>query len=159
MTTVDQDTLAGLVRDSVEMSLRHVDAGGIPFTALVADRHGRVLGSGVNRVAEDSDPTAHAEVVAIREATRGLGAPTLGGATLIASGEPCGMCYVAALFAGLRRVVYAVDRDGAARAGFDYRGTYDLFARDPRQWPFEVRHVEVDGAARPFDAWLQRRGR
>lgn len=154
----DQTVLADLVGQAVDMSLRHVQAGGIPFTALVADRRGAVLGAGVNRVAEDSDPTAHAEVVAIREATRGLGAPALHGATLIASGEPCGMCYVAALFAGVRRIVYATDRDRAAQVGFDYRGTYDLFAQDPRSWPFEVRQLAVESADGPFQEWLRRRG-
>lgn len=154
----DDVIIRQLVQQAVQMSLRHVSSGGIPFTALVADRRGNVLGSGVNRVMEDSDPTAHAEVVAIRQATQQLRAPSLQGATLIASGEPCGMCYVTALFAGVRRVVFAVDRHGAARGGFDYRSSYDIFATDPQSWPIKVTHLEPAEANRPFEAWMQRHG-
>lgn len=123
-----------LMEATVASALEHVHKGGIPFSALVVDQDGIILGRGVNRVREHHDPTAHAEVEAIRDACRSHKTTRLEGMTLLASGEPCAMCYVSALHAGLAQVFYAVDRDEAATHGFDYRGTYGLFAQDPRNW-------------------------
>lgn len=154
----DRQLLERLVDQVVELSVQHVASGGIPFTALVTDSQGNVLGSGANRVLADSDPTAHAEVVAIRNAARNQGASSLHGTTLIASGEPCAMCYMSALWAGIGQIVFAVDRHGAAKAGFDYRSSYDLFASDPMNWPINVCRHSTDNAFRPFELWRQRRG-
>ncbi len=123
-----------LMEEAVAFSMDHVHDGGIPFTALVVDRDGVILGRGVNRVREHHDPTAHAEVEAIRDACRAHGTTHLSGTTLLASGEPCAMCYMTALYAGISQVFFAVDRDEAAAHGFDYRGTYRLFAHDPQTW-------------------------
>lgn len=146
------------MEDTVALSLRHVQGGGIPFAALVIDEHGMVLGRGVNRVREHLDPTAHAEVEAIREACRRAGATRLSGATLLASGEPCAMCYLSALSAGIPRIRFAVDRDEAAAHGFDYRGTYSLLAREPLDWPgLAVARHTVPRALEPFQAYSARR--
>ncbi|MCM2506045.1 nucleoside deaminase [Aureimonas altamirensis] len=126
--------LAQLMSEAVSFSTEHVHAGGIPFTAFVVDAAGNILGRGVNRVREHHDPTAHAEVEAIRDACRTNGTPHLHGATLLASGEPCAMCYMSAFYAGISQVLFAADRDEAAAHGFDYRGSYALFADDPRNW-------------------------
>jgi tRNA(Arg) A34 adenosine deaminase TadA len=134
MTAAVSTRLTGLMQEAVAFSSEHVQGGGIPFTALVVDRDGAVLGRGVNRVREQNDPTAHAEVEAIRDACRTQATPHLGGAILLASGEPCAMCYMNALYAGVSQVFFAVDRDEAAAHGFDYRGTYALFTDDPRTW-------------------------
>jgi guanine deaminase len=123
-----------LMDEVLAFSLSHVHEGGLPFAALVADQNGTILGRGVNRVRERHDPTAHAEVEAIRNACRTHGTPNLSGATLLASGEPCAMCYMSARFAGIAHVIFAADRDEAAEQGFDYRSTYRLFAEDPRHW-------------------------
>ncbi|MBB6486897.1 nucleoside deaminase [Rhizobium lusitanum] len=124
-----------LMEETVAFSVDHVHDGGIPFTALVIDQAGAIVGRGVNRVRELYDPTAHAEVEAIRDACRAHGATHLHGATLLASGEPCAMCYMSALYAGISQVFFfAVDRDEAAAQGFDYRSTYSLFANDPQTW-------------------------
>jgi len=142
---------------AVELSSSHVAAGGIPFAAVVVDpRHG-VVGSGVNRVAVDRDPTAHAEVTAMRAAYAGQGDFSLAGCTLLASGEPCALCYTAALWFNIDRIVFAVDRHGAAAAGFDYRGSYDIFAVQPADWSIDVRHLPVAGGNEPFDRWRARR--
>ena len=110
--------------------------GGIPFSAFVIAPNGEVLGRGVNRVREHHDPTAHAEVEAIRDACRTRKTPYLQGTTLLASGEPCAMCYMNALYAGISRVLFAVDRDEAAAHGFDYRGGYAMFGANPCAWTF-----------------------
>ena len=126
--------LTELMEEAVAFSVQHVHDGGIPFTALVVDRDGVVLGRGVNRVREHHDPTAHAEVEAIRDACRRHGTTHLHGATLLASGEPCALCYMSAHYSGIAQVLFAADREEAAAHGFDYRGTYRLFAQDPLTW-------------------------
>lgn len=143
---------------AVTAATANVTDGGGPFAALVV-RDGVVIATGHNRVTRDLDPTAHAEVVAIREACRTLGTFVLTGTTLYSSCEPCPLCLAAALWARVDAVAYAADRDDAARAGFDDRAFYDLFARDRRSWDTDVVELRVDGASAPFDAWLAHDGR
>jgi guanine deaminase len=145
------ELLTQRMKEVVDYSAEHVHGGGIPFTAFVVDAHGTVLGRGVNRVREHHDPTAHAEVEAIRDACRTAGTPHLRGLTLLASGEPCAMCYLSALYAGIEQVYFAVDRNEAAAHGFDYRGTYSLFSRDPLAWQSPAaRKLSVPEGMQPF---------
>ena len=142
------------MKEAVSQSTEQVHGGGIPFTALVVDANGAVLGRGVNRVREHHDPTAHAEVEAIRDACSTAGTPYLRGLTLLASGEPCAMCYLSALYAGISHVFFAVDRDEAAAHGFDYRGTYSLFSSDPLDWQSPAAcKLPVPEGMRPFLAF------
>ena len=143
-----------LMEEAVALSVDHVHDGGIPFTALVVDQKGVSLGRGVNRVREQHDPTAHAEVEAIRDACRTHGTSHLHGTTLLASGEPCAMCYVSAVYAGISQIFFAADRNEAAAHGFDYRGTYQLFADDPKTWRSPaVSKLAVSEGLRPFLAF------
>jgi guanine deaminase len=145
------------MEEAVAFSMDHVHEGGIPFTALVVDPKGFVLGRGVNRVREHHDPTAHAEVEAIRNACSTRGTSNLTGATLLASGEPCAMCYMIARFAGIAQVFFAADRNEAAEHGFDYRSTYCLFAEDPRIWKTPaVEKLSVPSRLQPFQAFSSR---
>lgn len=150
--SAETDKLFGkLMEEAVAFSINHVHDGGIPFTALIVDRNGAMLGRGVNRVREHHDPTAHAEVEAIRDACRTHGTTHLRGTTLLASGEPCAMCYVSAAYAGVSRILFAVDRDEAAVHGFDYRGSYSLLADDPKTWGQpSVARLSVEEGLRPF---------
>lgn len=149
--------LAQLMQAAVAYSTEHVHSGGIPFTAFVVDHHGKVVGRGVNRVREHCDPLAHAEVEAVRDACRHAGSASLHGMTLLASGEPCAMCYMSALYAGISRVLYAVDRDEAAAQGFDYRSTYALYQSDPREWrALGVGKLAVPDGLQPFKAFRAR---
>jgi guanine deaminase len=134
-------------------------AGG-PFGAVVV-RDGVVLGEGVNRVTTDLDPTAHAEVVAIRAACRGVGDFALRGATVYASCEPCPLCVAASLWARADAVVFAADRHAAAAAGFDDAAFHDLFDTSPDSaaWPMRRRHHPTARAEEPFDAWRASDGR
>ncbi|OZA30055.1 MAG: tRNA-specific adenosine deaminase [Hydrogenophilales bacterium 17-61-9] len=147
-------SLAQRMKEVVAFSTEHVHGGGIPFTAFVLDADGAILGCGVNRVREHHDPTAHAEVVAIRDACRTVGAAHLHGMTLLASGEPCAMCYLSAHFTGISRVFFAIGRDEAAAHGFDYRSSYALFANDPLAWhsPIAAKLPVADGL-HPFLAF------
>ncbi|WP_286929589.1 MULTISPECIES: nucleoside deaminase [Aeromicrobium] len=140
---------------TIDLAVENVEAGGGPFAALLV-RDGEVVATGQNRVTRDFDPTAHAEVVAIREAGRALGDFSLAGLTLYASCEPCPMCLAASLWARVDRVVYAADRDDAADGGFDDREFYELFARDRATWGIPVVSARTEAASRPFAAWLER---
>src|SRR5690606_1587565 len=96
---------------------------GGPFGALVV-RAGEVLATGENRVLSSHDPTAHAEIVALRAAALRAGTHELRGATLYASCEPCPMCLAAAWWARVDRVIFAATREDAAAAGFDDAAIY-----------------------------------
>jgi guanine deaminase len=140
--------------EAVALAGTNVAEGGGPFGAVVV-RDGTVVSRGTNRVTRDHDPTAHAEVVAIRGACRSLGVFSLAGATLYASCEPCPLCVAASLWARLDRVVFAADRHDAARGGFDDRAFYELFEQPDRTtWPTRVEGLALEGRGQPFDAWL-----
>ncbi|MDF9717743.1 nucleoside deaminase [Nocardioides sp. ChNu-153] len=138
---------------AVALAVENVADGGGPFGAVVV-RDGEVVATGQNRVTPTLDPTAHAEVQAIRAACRALGDFSLAGCELFSSCEPCPMCVAASLWARVDRVVYAADRDDAAHGGFDDRAFYDLLAAPREQWAMPVVQVRPDDAAAPFDAWL-----
>jgi guanine deaminase len=147
MTDDDQHWLDVAVRRATS----NVAEGGGPFGAVVV-RDGELLGTGENRVTRDLDPTAHAEVLAIRRSCQAVGDFSLAGGTLYTSCEPCPMCMSSALWARIGRVVYAADRHDAARGGFDDREFYDLFARERSTWPIPVE--SAGSRPEPFEAWL-----
>lgn len=141
--------------ESVRLATENVAVGGGPFGALVV-RDGRVLGSGTNQVTPTHDPTAHAEITAIRAACSEIENFRLDGCTLVSSCEPCPLCLAASLWARVGAVVYAADRHDAAAAGFDDRAFYDLFERPRSDWDIPIRRVASDEGERPFSAWLAR---
>ncbi|MGW2395705.1 nucleoside deaminase [Kitasatospora sp. NPDC001664] len=151
---ISESELTEYVREAVRISREHVARGGIPFSGVVVN-HGRILGTGFNRVREDNDPTAHAEVVALRQAAATYGLHATAGATLIASGEPCALCYMASLYFNVSHIVHAVDRLTAARYGFDYTGSYSIFADDPESWPLRVTSLRTSGDTEPFEDFLR----
>ncbi len=111
---------------TVLLAQQRVDEGGLPFSSIVVDQHGNCIGEGVNQVNELHDCTAHAEIQAIRAAAKYLGRANLAGATLFASGEPCGLCYRAIRLAGINQVVVLLDRHVVKQLGYDYLWTYEL---------------------------------
>lgn len=143
---------------AIELATLNVADGGGPFGAVVV-HDGLVVAEGQNRVTASLDPTAHAEVVAIRAACQAIGDFSLAGTTLYASCEPCPLCLSAALWARVDRVVYAADRDDAARGGFDDREFYELFGRDRDTWHIVFESVRPSNAPEPFDAWLAHENR
>lgn len=143
--------VTGYLTEAVALAERNVAAGGGPFGALVVTADGTVH-EGVNRVTRDNDPTAHAEVVAIRTAAAETKNFDLSGAVLYASCEPCPLCLAAALWARIDRVYFAADRHGAAAAGFDDAVFYEYFdGSRPELLP--VSHTPVPTSGSPFDAW------
>ena len=142
------------IERTIQLAVENVARGGGPFGALIV-RDGELIAEGQNRVTANLDPTAHAEVTAIRAACQAVGDFSLAGATLYTSCEPCPLCLSAALWARVDRVVFAANRDDAARGGFDDREFYELFARDRSTWPMGVDSVRPENAPQPFDAWLE----
>ena len=139
---------------AVDLATANVARGGGPFGAVVV-RDEVVIGEGANRVTADLDPTAHAEVVAIRAACLRVESFSLAGATLYASCEPCPLCLSASLWARVDAVVAAADSGAAARAGFDdenFRvGSVVARTRRRAQWPPAPRappHAPLGGALR-----------
>ncbi|UYQ60623.1 nucleoside deaminase [Streptomyces peucetius] len=145
--------------EAIRLATDSVANGGGPFGALVA-KDGEVVAIGNNQVTASLDPTAHAEVSAMRAACKQLGTFSLKGCVLITSCEPCPMCLSSALWARVDRIVYAADRHDAAVAGFDDRRFYDLFETKPASmWPMQVEHLDLPNRTAPFDAWLARSDR
>lgn len=134
---------ARLAREGVEKG-----EGG-PFGAVVVGDGGRILGAAYNRVLATNDPTAHAEILAIREACRQLGSFHLTGCEIYTTCEPCPMCLAAIHWARLDRVYYAQTRDDAAAIGFADRRLYGAMAAP--QIPLE--RVSCDAAAEAFRLW------
>ncbi|MGP5735566.1 deaminase [Candidatus Corynebacterium faecigallinarum] len=142
--------------EAVNACIAHVENGGLPFVGVLADDRGqRISGFGVNRVAETGDPTAHAEIVAMREAEYPHGARILDGATLLATGEPCGLCYRYAVAHGVSRVFVTIDRDTVAQHGFDYRGSYQHFGVTDCQRITLFHPLPVDRGIDPFTLFLK----
>jgi guanine deaminase len=149
---------AGYLARAVELAVRSVGSAGGPFGALVVAPGGRVF-EGTNRVTASNDPTAHAEVVAIREACRGLGTYQLSGCVLYSSCEPCPLCLSAALWARLDRVYFAADRHDAAGAGFDDAAFYDYFHGRGDASLLPVEQIAVPESVEPFRSWASLDGR
>jgi guanine deaminase len=141
------------LRRAVELGAETMRAGrGGPFGAVVV-LGGKAIGEGANTVIDSSDPTAHAEVAAIRAACAAGRTFSLAGATLFASSEPCPMCLAAIYWARIERIVFAVDRAAAAAAGFDDAFFYDELGRRPEERRVAMRQCELPGAASLFDEW------
>ena len=141
------------MHDAIRLAREHMHAGdGGPFGALVV-KDGQVVGRGWNQVTTANDPTAHAEVVAIRDACRRLGNFSLAGCELYTSCEPCPMCLAAIYWARLDRVFFAGTRDDAAAAGFD-----DDFLYREMPLPIEARKLPMTAllraeAQKVFNEW------
>lgn len=149
VTDIDREFL----EEAVEHARKNVLEGGGPFGAVIVE-NGVVVARAANRVTLDNDPTAHAEVLAIRAACKERGDFQLRGMTLYSSCEPCPMCLATALWSRVDRVFFAGDRHDAARGGFDDLAFYELFATPREQWDTAVLEVRTENPAAPFDEWL-----
>jgi len=152
MTDLSPDDRRHLAH-AVALSRQHMEQGeGGPFGAVIV-RAGRVLAEGWNQVTSAKDPTAHAEVVAIRRACQSLGDFSLEGATLYTSCEPCPMCLASAYWARVSRIVYANTRDDAAAIGFDDKLIYDEIPKPVAARIVPTLHAPTAEARAVFEAW------
>lgn len=133
---------------TLQLAIGNVHDHGGPFAALIVTADGREF-PGVNRVTANNDPTAHAEVMAIRTACSALSHFDLTGATLYSSCEPCPLCLSAALWARVDRVLFAADRFDAAAAGFDDAEFYRFFAQPVEERSMKVSQHPLAGSTSP----------
>lgn len=153
--SADTTALTVVMAQAVDACTEHVDAGGLPFVGVVVNADGEMVsGFGVNRVAETGDPMAHAEVVAMRDAMTRYGLDSLTGYTLLATGEPCGLCYRYAIDHGIDIIYVAVDREEVASLGFDYRSSYPAFGITDTQRTELFRSLPVEHGIDPFAHYL-----
>jgi tRNA(Arg) A34 adenosine deaminase TadA len=141
------------LQEAIDLAVDNVESGlGGPFAALIVEDD-TVLATGTNRVTTVQDPTAHAEITAIRAACKERGHFELDGCTLYSTCEPCPMCLGAIYWARLDRVVYAASRTDAAEAGFDDNHIYQELDKPPADRTLPMEQNKTDDAHRPFDAW------
>ena len=138
---------------AIELSIENVRTGrGGPFGAVVV-KDGKIIAEGANNVTATNDPTAHAEVVAIREACKKLGAFELAGCEIYTSCEPCPMCLGAIYWARPDRVFYGNTAADAARAGFDDSHIYTEISRGHGERKIPMEQLMRDEAIEGFRAW------
>ncbi len=144
-----------LMARAIKLSEESVRNGGGPFGAVIA-KDGKLIAEASNCVTIDCDPTAHAEVSAIRKATKELGTFDLKGCVIYTSCEPCPMCLGAIYWARLDKIFYANDRKDAAAIGFDDDFIYKEIELDPdkRKKPSEI--LMRDEASKAFRMWTEK---
>jgi tRNA(Arg) A34 adenosine deaminase TadA len=142
------------LRRAIALATDNVRSGkGGPFGAVIA-QDGRILGEGANTVTGSNDPTAHAEVNAIRAAARALGTFSLAGCQLYTSCEPCPMCLAAAYWARVDAIYYGACAADAARAGFDDAFLYEEMRKDIPARKLPATQLLGDEAWASFAAWI-----
>lgn len=137
---------------AINLSIENVANGGGPFGAVIV-RNGEVIATGVNRVTANNDPTAHAEVSAIREACAKLGNFKLEGCTIYTSCEPCPMCLSAIYWAGISRIFYGNTKADAKAINFDDSFIYDEIALPYAQRSIPCNNIMREKALSAFRAW------
>jgi tRNA(Arg) A34 adenosine deaminase TadA len=143
-----------LLRRAIQQATENVVSGkGGPFAAVVV-RDGRIVGEGANSVTATNDPTAHAEVNAIRAAAQALGTFSLAGCELYSSCEPCPMCLAAAYWARVDAVYFGASASDAARAGFDDAFLYGEFCKGSADRKLRATQLLQDEAWASFAAWM-----
>jgi guanine deaminase len=143
------------LRRAISLATQNVTSGkGGPFGAVIVS-DGKIVGEGVNSVTATNDPTAHAEVNAIRAAAQALGTFTLADCTLYTSCEPCPMCLAAAYWARISAIYYGACAGDAARAGFDDAFLYSEMCRDHAARAIQSTRLLGEEALESFQAWIK----
>ncbi|MBM3523072.1 MAG: nucleoside deaminase [Alphaproteobacteria bacterium] len=145
---IDDDAL----RRAIALASASVARGGGPFGAVVV-KDGRIVGEGSNRVTLENDPSAHAEIVALRDACRRLGTFKLDGAVVYSSCEPCPMCWSAIQWSRAARVCFGASQEDAAAAGFDDAVFWREVTLPPERRAVRSERRLPREALAPFDAW------
>ena len=141
-----------LMQMAIKRSVENVAKGGGPFGAVIA-KDGKVIAEASNSVTSSNDPTAHAEINAIREATKKLGTFDLSGCEIYSSCEPCPMCLGAIYWARLDKLYFAGTKTDAMEAGFDDSFIYDELKLDYADRKLYTRQMMREKAKEAFDKW------
>jgi len=138
---------------AIELAQRNVTENkGGPFGAVIV-KDGEIIGQGANLVTDTNDPTAHAEIVAIREATNKIGSFSLEGCEIYASCEPCPMCLGAIYWAHIDKLYYAATKDDASKSDFDDSLIYKELSLPKDQRSLSSLQIMRDDAVRVFEQW------
>ena len=140
------------MQQAIDLSIENVANDGGPFGAVIV-RDGEVIATGTNRVTATCDPTAHAEVSAIRAACAKLGDFKLAGCTIYSSCEPCPMCLSALYWAGVERIFYGNTKEDAKAVNFDDSFIYDQIALDYSERSIPCINIMREQALAGFKAW------
>ena len=143
---------AKFMQMAINLSIENIDTGGGPFGAVIV-RNGEVIATGANRVVPNADPTAHAEVMAIRNACTKLGTFQLNDCTIYSSCEPCPMCLSALYWAGVKRICYGNTKDDAKAIDFDDSFIYDQLDLSYADRSIKCEHFMRDNALAAFRKW------
>jgi len=146
------------LREAIRVATESVESGGGPFGAVVV-RNGEIIARAANRVTRNNDPTAHAEIEAIREACRVLGTFQLEDCEIYSSSEPCPMCLGAVYWARPKALYFANERGAARDAGFDDQLIYEELSTPLDERTFPLVRVAIEGADEPFRAWAAKTDR
>jgi guanine deaminase len=140
---------------AIELAAQNVLDGGGPFGALIV-RDGQIIAEGVNRVTETNDPTAHAEVLAIRKACEKLKTFDLSGCEIYSSCEPCPMCFSAIYWSHISKVYYAASHHDAEDAGFADALIYREVQMKPVERSIPFIKIEHPQRIAPFEIWIKK---
>ncbi|MGB3390650.1 MAG: nucleoside deaminase [Pseudaminobacter sp.] len=145
--------------EAIELAYANVKKGGRPFGAVVV-KDGEIVATGVNEIHSTNDPTAHAELTAIRAASRKLRSADLQGCSVYASGHPCPMCMAAMRLAGINDVTYAYTNEDGAPYGLSTAAIYAELAKPFSEQPMKINHSPARLGARPdlYAEWKRRAG-
>jgi guanine deaminase len=145
---------------AIELARTNLEAGGRPFGAVIV-RNGEVVATGVNEIVGTNDPTAHAEMMAVRAASQKLGSPNLEGSAVYASGHPCPMCMAAMRLAGVGEVYYAYSNDDGAPYGLSTAAIYADLAKPFSEQSMKISHVPVrpEPGLDLYDEWQKRQAK
>ncbi len=145
--------------EAIELARANIGKGGRPFGAVLV-RDGEVIATAVNEIHATNDPTSHAEMNAIRAASRKLGSPDLSGCDVYASGHPCPMCLAAMRLSGVDKVFYAYSNEDGAPFGLSTAAIYEDLARPFPAQSMTIRHVPVrlGSQADLYAEWAEAQG-
>ncbi|MBN7137081.1 tRNA-specific adenosine deaminase [Lysobacter enzymogenes] len=143
------------MREAIALARANAAAGGRPFGAVLV-RDGQAIARAANRIVETGDPTAHAELLAIRMAAHALGLTRLTGCTIYASGHPCPMCLAAMHLAGVEAAYYAYSNEDGEAFGLSTAAVYAQMALPPAQQILPLRQLRPHDEAGLYAQWAQR---
>ena len=140
------------MKRAIKLSLESVNKNGGPFGCIIV-KENKIVAEGSNKVTSSNDPTAHGEIVAIREACKNLNTFTLAGCELYSSCEPCPMCLSAIYWARIGKIYYANTRDDAKKIDFDDSLIYSEFNKNINERKIPMVQIMRDEALKAFDLW------
>lgn len=141
------------LQQAIDLAVQSARQQGGPFGAIIV-KNGKIIGKGHNQVTESCDPSAHAEIMAIRDACKTVNDHKLNDCIIYSSCEPCPMCMSAIYWARIPKLVFAATAKDAAKAGFDDQFIYDELGKNHEQRSIKIEHINHASSNKSFEDWL-----